>query len=72
MEDLLVMRIVSFLIDHGVDIMLVPKDLKTAVEEKLTNMTKTHVSVTKKKLYIIYTCINVYTHFYINVFPYKM
>ncbi|XP_071120742.1 DEP domain-containing protein 1A-like isoform X2 [Mytilus edulis] len=44
MEDLLVMRIVSFLIDHGVDIMLVPKDLKSAVEEKLANMTKTQVS----------------------------
>lgn len=43
MEDLLVMRIVSFLIDHGVDIMLVPKDLKLAVEEKLANMTKTQV-----------------------------
>ncbi|VDI58246.1 Hypothetical predicted protein [Mytilus galloprovincialis] len=43
MEDLLVMRIVSFLIDHGVDIMLVPKDLKSAVEEKLANMTKTQI-----------------------------
>jgi len=43
MEDLLVMRIVSFLIDHGVDIMMVPKDLKAAVEEKITNLTKTQV-----------------------------
>lgn len=43
MEDLLVMRIVSFLIDHGVDIMMVPKDLKASVEEKITNLTKTQV-----------------------------
>lgn len=44
MEDLLAMRIVSFLIDHGIDIMMVPKDLKSAVDEKLLHMSKTQVT----------------------------
>ena len=56
MEDLLVMRIISFLIDHGVDIMMVPKDLKIAVDEKLCHMSKTQVA-TYTVFYIMFGTI---------------
>ena len=43
MDELLVIQLVSFLMDHYLDIMAVPVDLKVSVEERLTKVQRTKV-----------------------------
>ncbi|KAJ8305958.1 hypothetical protein KUTeg_016503, partial [Tegillarca granosa] len=43
MEDVMVMMIVSFLMDHHADIMAVPTDLKSEVEDRVSNVSKTQM-----------------------------
>ena len=43
MDELLVIQLVSFLMDHYMDIMAVPVDLKVSVEERLTKVQRTKV-----------------------------
>ena len=43
MDELLVIQLVSFLMDHYMDIMTVPVDLKVSVEERLTKVQRTKV-----------------------------
>ena len=43
MDELLVIQLVSFLMDHYLDIMTVPVDLKVSVEERLTKVQRTKV-----------------------------
>ena len=45
MEDSLVLRIVTFLIDHSAEIMATPLSLKQAVETRLHNMNKAQVHI---------------------------
>ncbi|XP_064605126.1 DEP domain-containing protein 1B-like isoform X2 [Liolophura sinensis] len=45
MDELLVLQIVGFLVDHYTEIMLVPKDLKSTVETQLTVMKQSSTQV---------------------------
>lgn len=50
MDELLVIQLVSFLMDHYMDIMTVPVDLKLSVEERLTKVQRTKVKGVDLKL----------------------
>ncbi|KAK3579133.1 hypothetical protein CHS0354_022153 [Potamilus streckersoni] len=56
MDELLVIQVVTFLMNHYADIMVVPNDLKKEVEDRLANLQKTKIQFTSNDPSSVHYC----------------